>query len=250
MKKIISTILCLVLLLGLALTVHAAEYPAVFDEAGIMSASDVRILGETVQEISQKHGIDIVILTVPSLEGKTAQAYADDYFDYNGYGPDGVIFLLAMAEREYYISTCGTMIDILDDETIYYMEDSFVPYLSDGEYYEAFYDFVTYLDIHMTDDPIGDAITCIILAIIPGLVVAGIGLLFLRFGMNTKEKQYAAREYMTSGSYNMTKRDDIFLYSRVTKQRKPEPSESSGSSGGGTHTSSSGRSHGGHGGKF
>ena len=28
----------------------------------------------------------LAVVTVNSLEGKTAEAYADDYYDYNGYG--------------------------------------------------------------------------------------------------------------------------------------------------------------------
>ena len=74
----------------------AAEKSYVIDEAGLISASDEKKLSEKIKEI-QKEKFDVVILTVKSLDGKSAQDYADDYYDYNGYGygkdDDGILRL-------------------------------------------------------------------------------------------------------------------------------------------------------------
>ena len=56
------------------------------------------------------------------------------------------------------------------------------------------------------------------------------------------ENDYAAN-YIKPGSMNLTMSRDLFLYSRVTKTEKPKSSSE-------THTSSSGRTHGGRGGSF
>lgn len=249
MKKLISVLLCLVLCMGLTLTASAAEYPPVFDKAGVLSDSDAQFLAERAQEVSLEAGIDIVILTVPSLEGKSAQDYADDYYDYNGYRDNGVIFLLAMAEREYHISTSGTVIDVLTDDVLYNMEESFLPYLSDGEYDDAFLDFINTVAVYTIDDPVGDALVSIFFGSIAGLVVAGISLLVMRMGMNTKVSQYAAGDYLKDSTYNLNRNTDMFLYSQVSKRRKPE-NNNTGGGGSTVHRSSSGRTHGGRGGKF
>ena len=249
MKKLISVLLCLVLCMGLTLTASAAEYPPVFDKAGVLSDSDAQFLAERAQEVSLEAGIDIVILTVPSLEGKSAQDYADDYYDYNGYADNGVIFLLAMAEREYHISTSGTVIDVLTDDVLYNMEESFLPYLSDGEYDDAFLDFINTVAVYTIDDPVGDALVSIFFGSIAGLVVAGISLLVMRMGMNTKVSQYAAGDYLKDSTYNLNRNTDMFLYSQVSKRRKPE-NNNTGGGGSTVHRSSSGRTHGGRGGKF
>lgn len=252
MKKCISILLCLILCMGFTLTAYAAGNQSVIDQAGLLSESDAQWLTQLVDEVAQKHEIDIVILTVPSLDGKSAQDYADDYYDYNGYREDGVIFLLAMAEREWHISTCGKVIDFLTDDVLYNMEEGFLPYLSEGKYYHAFQDFVNGLDVYMTDDPIGDALVCLMMGSVVGLIVAAIVLLIMRAGMNTKIKQHAAGDYLKAGSYNLTRTQDLFLYSQVSKRRKPEQNNNTRSGGGGStvHTSSSGRTHGGRGGKF
>ena len=50
----------------------AAEKSYVIDEAGLISASDEKKLSEKIKEI-QKEKFDVVILTVKSLDGKSAQ---------------------------------------------------------------------------------------------------------------------------------------------------------------------------------
>lgn len=46
----------------------------------------------------------MIIVTVDSLNGKTVEEYADDYYDDNGYGygenNSGILFLVAMDDRE------------------------------------------------------------------------------------------------------------------------------------------------------
>lgn len=250
MKKLISIFLCLIVCMGLSITAAAAEYPPILDRAGILSDSDAQFLAELAQEVSQEAGIDLVILTVPSLEGKSAEAYADDFYDYNGYSQNGLIFLLAMEEREYHISTCGTVIDVLTDDVLYDMEQDFLPDLSSGDYFDAFLNVINTVDTYMIDNPLADAIVSIFFGSIAGVIVAAISVLIMRMGMNTKVSQHAAGDYLKEGSYNLSQHQDIFLYSRTSRRRKPEPSSNSGGGGSTVHRSSSGRTHGGRGGKF
>jgi uncharacterized protein len=56
------------------------------------------------------------------------------------------------------------------------------------------------------------------------------------------ENDYAAN-YVKPGSMKLSVSRDLFLYSRITKTERPKSSS-------GTHTSSSGRTHGGRGGSF
>ena len=60
----------------------------------------------------------------------------------------------------------------------------------------------------------------------------------------------AANSYIKENSLNVTRSEDQFLYSTVNKTAKAKETSSSSSGGSSTHTSSSGRTHGGTGGKF
>jgi len=198
--------------------------------------------------------MDVVVVTVDSLDGKTAQAYADDYFDNNGYGlgtdNSGTLLLVAMQEREWAVSTCGIAIRAVKGHEIDDIMDNILPDLSSGDYYEVFSSFLVQIEAEYTqyasgEDTDGFTFGNVIIALIIGAVVACIALLIMRSSMNTAKQQHGARNYICDGTYDLFRCHDIYLYSRTSKVKKPE-----NSSGGGSHRSSSGRSHGGRSGRF
>ena len=62
------------------------QKPLLVDNAGLLTEEESNALLNKLEDISQKYENEVGIVTVNSLEGKTAEAYADDYYDYNGYG--------------------------------------------------------------------------------------------------------------------------------------------------------------------
>ena len=78
-----------------------------------------------------------------------------------------------------------------------------------------------------------------------GVILAFVIVGRMKAQLKTVRFQAAAGNYVKDGSMNITESRDLFLYHTVTKTAKEK--SSSGSS---THTSSSGRTHGGGGTKF
>lgn len=247
MKKWISVTLCLLLLLALPLAV-SADNPYVVDDAGLLTSAEIAQLEERSAQFYTDTGMELVILTVDSLDGKTVMAYADDYFDAN-YGENGILLLIAMQEREWHISTTGTAIEAFNDVDLMGMEDGIMKYLPEGKYFKAFDRFLSDAEYYWNNEEVTDFEASLVIGLPVGLVIALITILIMRGTMNTKNAQRAASEYQVDGSFNLRKHQDLFLYSRVTKTAKPKDTDS-GSSGSSVHTSSSGRSHGGRGGKF
>ena len=66
--------------------------------------------------------------------------------------------------------------------------------------------------------------------------------------LKTVRPALAANSYVKENGLNITNSEDKFLYSKVNKTERPKERDSGGGSS--THTSSSGRTHGGTGGKF
>lgn len=290
MKKLISILLVFLLLASLCVCAAAdsSDTPLVVDNAGVLSSDEITILTEKAQSLQDTYDMDVVILVVTDLDGKSAQDYADDYYDYNGYGIgddySGMLLLIATESRDWWISTCGEAIYVLTDYGIESIFSDFAGYLSDNDYYHAFETYLNclpeYFDAYYSGDPIdgysgnysdpgsyspGDAdaiiyyeddstvLWGIISSVFVGCVVSGIAVLIMSGRMNTKLPQNSAGNYLNQGSYQLHAHSDMFLYSNVTKVRRESSSSSSSSGGGGgssTHSSSSGRSHGGGGGKF
>ena len=116
--------------------------PRLVDAADLMTDSEEASLLSYLDEISEKQECDVLVVTTDSWEGMYAQDFADDYYDYNGFGMgedhDGILLAISMGEREWAFSTLGYGIDAFTDLTLDYMEDRIIPYLSEGDYYGAF----------------------------------------------------------------------------------------------------------------
>ena len=246
MKKWLSLILCLLFLSILPLSVYAA-WPYVKDDADLLTDAEQNDLIESCIQFQNDTGMELAFVTVNSLNGKSAVAYADDYFDEH-FGADGILLLISMKEREWYISTAGSAIEAFDDVDLMGMEDGLMKYLPDGQYYNAFRQFLSDAEYYATNEPVSDLTASLIIAFPFGVIVAGIVLLIMRSMMNTKSPKHSAEDYLKEGSYQLTRTQDLFLYTNVTKT--PRPQQNSSGSGSSIHRSSSGRSHGGRGGKF
>ena len=70
----------------------------------------------------------------------------------------------------------------------------------------------------------------------------------MRRKLKTVRKQDRAASYVRQGSMEVTRSNDFYLYSTVSKSAKPKNEDSNGGSS--THTSSSGDTFGGSSGKF
>ena len=244
MKRKLTCLLLCLLLLGSALLTVSAATNLVQDYANLMTSSEREELAWQAEALGQSHDMDVVILTVPSLMGKSAQAFADDFYDNNRYSPDGVLFLIDMDSRQWHISISGAAIEALSERDLMDIEDRVISCFSEGQYYEGFSLFLDILPKYLDNDS-GTGINLFV-SLLAGAAVAGIALLIMTGSMNTKKPQRSAENYMTEGSYRLHTQQDLFLYSNVSKKPRPR-NNSSGST---THRSSSGTRHGGRGGRF
>lgn len=242
------------------------EHPArLVDEAGLLSVGERQELHAQLDEISERQQCDVVIVTVPSLGGRSAASYADNYYDDNGYGmgsgDDGILFLIAMSERKWAISTYGFGITAFTDAGQEYIVEQLHSDLSDGNYYEAFATFARQADDFLTQAGKGEAYDtghlpvtagdigfCVAVGLIAGFLLALLRVLVMKSRMKTVYSQAAAFNYLENDSIRFQERSDYLVRKTVNKiYVKPKESSGGGSS---VHTSDSGRSHGGSSGSF
>ena len=274
--KLIAASLCTSALIGgaplLATPVLAEESSKVskdyvVDNADLLTQTEENELSEKLQDISDELQFDVVVVTTNSTGSKTATEYADDYFDYNGYGRgsnnDGALFLVDMGDRKWAISTSGYGIEAIVDSALDDMEEEIVPYLKSGDYDGAFNEFAD-----LTYDIVNDAKngksysnsttsttknhknigTNLIVAFSIGAGISLIIILVYRSKLKPVKFQKEAKEYIVPGSFNLRRSDDVFLYFNITKVPIPKNNDSEDS--GSFHSSSSGSSHGGSSGSF
>ena len=221
--------------------------PLLVDNADLISADEESTLLARLEAFTEKHKMEIAIVTVSDLEGKTVEEYGDDFYDYNGYGygkdDDGILLLYkpgAEGEREVYISTHADgeyeFYDTIREEMLLSMKDSLVA----EDYAAAFNIFVDKAEETMKPN-----VSPIWLFVFV-LVGAVVGLL-ITTGMASKNISVMAKGdanlYSRAGSLKVMNYYDNFMNTHT--QKVPKAKDNNSGTRSSTHTSSSGRSHGG-----
>ena len=238
------------------------------DFSDLLTDSEEEKLNLRLQKIREEYGFDAVVVTTDSFNGMSPQDYADDLYDYSKYSDDGIIFVLNMNERVWYVSTKGKAIDYFTDYGIDEIWDAMSDDVIDGKYYDAFVVYANKTEKYIVNGINGDIIDVdnqekhfeayhFTISAVIGAIVSLITTLTMKSSMKNTSRQVAARNYIVNNSFKVTGASDMLVNRHRTRSPIPRddgPSRSGSSSGGGggssTHTSSSGSSHGGHGGRF
>lgn len=237
----------------------------VVDESDLLSDAEEQALDTKLAAYEQAHGIRILIGTVKNTHGevlgKVANAVVDRISDDGANGT--IVLLLAPRQRDFYISTENKMRErITDGDGIDYLAEQFVPALKENKYGEGFTAFAAAVDEMVTYyekegkpyNPNGFILTVatLVAALIAAAITYFIALDELSTSMRTVMKAYEADDYLERGSFRLTHKDDVFLRTTKSyqKKHKEETSSSSSSSSSNITTSSRDESHGGGGGKY
>jgi len=263
MKKNILKLFILILLVFPAAAQNLNAQERIIDNASLMTPGQKQNLNNLINSLSAKYRFDLIIVTERSIDGANPMNYADDFFDYNGYGlgqdRDGCLFLQVTSTRDFWFSTSGRGIDMLNSYAYNKLEADVLKHLSAGNNYEAYNAFLQNWEEFLVLDSKGGRRYNffyqwnILLIIISWALALGIGFIVVmswKNSMNTAIMQTQASVYVVPGSLSFKEKKDTFLYSNVVKTKKQSENNSGGSGRVRTHTSSSGRSHGGGGGRY
>lgn len=246
-KKIITTV---TIVLSLASSnVMAMETNNVKDFLGYLNEEEVISIQKEIDYIKEEHGLDTVIVITDDVENKSSMAYADDFYDYNGYGvgesKSGTLLLINMADREVWMSTTGDAISLFSDNRVDKIIDSATKDLSRGKYNETIYEYLENINKYA-----GYSYLSVVVEFVSNIFF-WIGVLLLSAlitGIYVFNSQYNSTvtkdTYLSGNGFKLINKRDIFIKKVVNKKPKPKENDSS------THSGSSGRSHGGGGGKF
>jgi uncharacterized protein len=238
----------------LFLTVPVFAQNRVVDNAGILSGSEIDELKRLTAQIASTYNFDLVIVTETNIGGASPMDYADDYFDYNGFGSsDGCLFLQVTGDRDYWFSTAGRGEKILNPAAFNKLDGEVKKFLKNGDYAGAYRTFISVWEEFLVLNAEGKSYNILraysarffIGAWVVALLIALFAVYLMKVKMDNVHPKTEADSFIVPGSLVFTKKNDTFLFSTITKTERESSSSSSGS-----HRSSSGRSHGGGGGKY
>ena len=230
--------------------------------AGILTLSEQQEIAARFTEFSESLKTDASVVLVPDTGDLTAEAYADDFFDYGGYGygedRDGILLLIVTgygdgSGRKAHISTSGKRtINTVTDSRIDDLLDALIDGgAADGNYAAGINAYIDKLNTIIQSPEQAAAAklkSSLLFALGTGVFVFLISFLVLlkRYKI-AGAKPYYNRTEQTKVHFDSV--NDPLISTNTISTVRPK-NNSSGSSGSSTHTSSSGRSHGGGGRSF
>jgi hypothetical protein len=235
---------------------------SVVDMVGILTLSEQQEIAARFTEFSESRKTDASVVLVPATGDLTAEEYADDFFDYGGYGygedRDGILLLIVTgygdgSGRKAHISTSGKRtINSVTDSRIDDLLDALIDGgAADGNYAAGINAYINELNTIIQSPEQAAAAklkSSLLFALGTGVFVFLISFLVLckRYKI-AGAKPYYNRTEQTKVHFDSV--NDPLISTNTISTVRPK-NNSSGSSGSSTHTSSSGRSHGGGGRSF
>lgn len=237
------------------------------DSAEVLTTGELETLKSKLAQISDENNIDVGVVTVDYLDGKTAQEFANDLFEQNKFGKgenrDGILLLVATEDREWAMSTHGSAKEAFNQNGLDYLSGEFLPYLSDDDFYSAFENFADnarelgamyvagntygkeeYVDnenVSKEEKVINNEVW-IPLSIVIGCAISLVIMMIYKSQLKSVRSESRADDYLMD--MKLVKSQDIFLYRTVTRTIRPKNNDTGGSS------SSGGNSYGGSSGSF
>ena len=219
------------------------------DGASLLSSTEVQQLNSKIKRIESKYGVQIGIVTTPTIQNQDPAKVADVLLNskFNSGRNGNIVLLISMDTRQWHISTDSLISQMITNAAgLPYIENNFLSKLSNGDYSGALNGYVDSIDDLLSYytqneapyDPSNGfnpmaAIAAVVISIFIGVMIRS----SLIASMSNVRPAIEASEYLDKGSLQLTENRDTFLYMNV--QRRPK------SRGGGGHNGVGGSSGGG-----
>lgn len=227
---------------------------AIFDNSQTLSKSEIQSLTNKIKAVEQKHGIKIGVEFLKTIGNANISTAARELLNqhYGGAQNGGIIFLVVMDSRQWYVATDSKLNNFVNANDV---GNYLLPNLKDGDYFGACENFIDATDKYLTyyeqngaayDSTAGfnpmAAMAAVLLGILFGISVRS----WLMGTMSNVHHETKATDYLKRETVKFIKNKDIYLFTNV--ERRPKPSGGGMSSRGGSSGGSSGG--GGAGGSF
>ena len=138
MKKILFV---LTMLAALLISSVAMAASSLIDNADLLSPRQEREVLQFLEQVERSHNVRVAVVTMPTIGNSSTAAFADKLVDevYNDGAKGNMVLLQVIDQRKWYISTDGKLKEITGtSDAVNYMSKAFVPYLSKGDYPNAY----------------------------------------------------------------------------------------------------------------
>ena len=243
MKKILFVLTMLAALLTSSVALAATS---LVDNADLLSPRQEREVLQALQQVEQNYGVRVAVVTMPTIGSSSTAAFADKLIDevYNDGAKGNMVLLQVVDQRKWYISTDSKLKNITgSNDAVNYMSKAFVPYLSNGDYPNAYRvyaskanDLLAYYAQNgkpiKKEKPFPNE-PALVFALFGAFIITKSVRRNLINSMSNVNAAVAADAYLDESSFELKDSSDTYMYSHVTVVPRPRGNGNHGGGSGG-----------------
>lgn len=217
------------------------------DGAGLLTDREIKDLTAKMTAFEDKRNVDIVIITLSDRGSSTPKRYMEDYYDANfnsgKLSKDAVMMFISMNDRWVEFQGYGKGKTYLSDSRIDDLYQDIKPYLSKGNYSNAFEFFVDRADSYLGNHP--NPLFHTWLQLLIAIAIGGISVAVM-VSHSSGKVTTNNRTYLDAAHSGLVSKRDSYITTTVRRIHHPKPSSTGGGGRSGGGFSGGGRSSGGH----
>lgn len=199
----------------------------IYDEAGLLTSSELNSLEDMCAQYSEKDDIDIVILTHKDPASVDGEIYIENFNDNKRY-LDSVILLVDMYRGDVLVQGYGIAQSNINSSRASSIAENVASYLRDNNSFEAFKKYILSSDNYMNYVPLYfNPLLQLAVAVVIGALVVFI----MAFNAGGKMTATGSTYLDTNHSGLIGRRDD-YIRTQITRVRKPQNNNGGGKGGG------------------
>ena len=237
----------------------------VYDFAEILSDSEEEKLYKQIEQFITGTSMDFVIVTTSKHTKASSRDYAHDFYDFNDFKNNGMLFLIDMQQSEIYMVTKGSAVSIFTDKRMEPLLKNAYNSVVAKNYYKACSNFITssaeFVNIGIAaDDEVvkidsdGTVNVSKDLHLLEVFIVALVGTFIIIVVMilsnNMVHKATSSKEFLNRETIRIINISEMYLGSHTSKVSISDSSSRKSRNGGMNHPSRGGGRSGGAGRKF
>lgn len=220
--------------------VEAADKQRIYDHAELLTEQQKSNLEHVAKKYSERRKTDFIVITTNDSEGKDIKQFMEDFYDEQKLGYDqehgnAAILAIDMTGRDVMLMGFYKAKERLDASRLGLIREELTPYLSAGNYEQAFHIYLTLADDYIRykkgvdpNNPLFKTSVQFAAAIVLGIIIVWVMVRNVGAKITT-----TAATYRDQSRTRIVSKRDQYIRTTVTKRRKPKPTNSSGGGGGG-----------------
>ncbi len=203
----------------------------IYDFGNILTKDEEKKLLSNVLEFINKTDIDLVFLTTRDTNFYSVEDYAYQFYDYNSFKKDGIIFLILVGEKnQIFMGTSGNINKYYSSERINQILEYVIKYIDKKDYYkgldiytkiiDGFYNIDNKVEVNIENN--GKVVIKFLWIDILIFTIAGtfIIVFFTLHFVNKRKNIQFNREYIDNKTFFINKELEVNLGKNIEKNKK------------------------------